>query len=648
MKKLISILWIIFLTGNIIAQKLPEQKISTKIKEVTVFLDGAQITRSKTVQVKQGQSLLIFKGLSPFIDAKSIQVSADGNVMILSVNHQHNYLDVNKKPQKLTGLEKKYYDLIAQINEQQAQLDITREQIGFLNQNKKITGTNQTLTAAALKSVLNYYAAELKKLKLSEIKQKKQIDTLVKRKKALLKEIKKISDIKIYPSSEILVKLDAKQATSAKFTLIYNVKNARWFPTYDIRATGIDTPLILVYKANVKQDTKVDWDDVKLSFSSSDPAISGEIPKLIPYRLGYYIQPPQYKNQITGNKEVSGTVKDENNDPLPGVNVTIKGTSIGTATDFDGKFKIMLPENTATLQFSLVGYENKEVEVSRGDKIEISLKESGALLEAVVVNALGVVDDKDEIDDDGYGVDLTKELSGKAPGIKIRGKKTKSSNEKKLEQKSISIPLERLEKQTSVNFAINKPYTIKSNNKVATVELTQYQIDADYEYLAVPKITRNVYLLSYIKDWEKYNLLSGEANVFLEGTAIGKTLLDTGYANDTLQISLGVDKGVAVKRELKKEYSGKKLIGTKQTDKREWRITVKNNKNQRIKIKLLDQVPVAVSSDIQVEIENLSKGKLNDETGEVKWEFSLPAGDKKELILKYNVKHSRYRNLNVE
>jgi hypothetical protein len=508
-----------------------------------------------------------------------------------------------------------------------------REQISFLNQNKKITGTNQTLTASALKSVLNYYATELTKLKLLKIKQQKELDTLNKRKKALLKEIKKISDIKIYPSGEILVKIDAKHPTSAKFTLTYNVKNARWFPSYDIRATGIDSPLTLVYKANIKQDTKVDWNNVKLSFSSSDPSISGEIPKLIPYKLGYYLTPPVYK-KITGNSAVTGIVKDENGDPLPGANVIVKGTSIGTTTDFDGKFSVMIPENTATLEFSIVGYNTSEINVSRGEQIEIYLKE-GAKLEEVMITAISP-QFEDEIDKED--IEIERALRGKVSGLAINSKPIKS----------ISIPLERVEKQTSVNFSIKKPYTVKSNNKVATVELTRYQIDADYEYLAVPKITQNVYLLSYIKDWEKYNLLSGEANVFLEGTAIGKTLLDTGYANDTLQISLGVDKGVAVKRELKKEYSGKKLIGTKQTVTREWRITVKNNKNKRIKIKLLDQVPIAVTNDIQVEVENLSKGKLNEETGEVKWEFKLPAGDKKEFILKYIVKHSRYKNLNVE
>ena len=645
MKNFLFFLLTIFLSVHFFAQELPEQKITTKIDAVTVFLDGAQITRNKTVQVKKGKSVLIFKGLSPFIVPKSIQVTADGNVMILSVNHQQNYLEANKKSQKLIDLEKKYHRLSGQIKEQKARLDVTEQQIDFLNLNKKISGSNQTLTVNALKSVLNYYSSELTRLKMLEINQNKKLDTLNKKQKALFKEVKKISEIKVYPSGEIVVKLDAKQATTARFTLIYNVYNARWYPTYDIRSAGVQSPLALVYKANVKQDTKVDWNNVKLSFSSSNPEISGEIPRLIPYKLGYYTRPPEYDNQLTGNNEVTGIVRDETGDPLPGVNILIKGTSIGAVTDFDGKFKIMLPEKKADLIFSFVGYEDEELKVNAGEQIDVVLKE-GAALQEVVVTAMEI-SDKDEMDDDGNG---SSSFAVKTWSFNKKNRKEKKQDiyQNKLAKKSISIPLERVEKQTSVNFSIQKPYTVKSNNKVTTVELTQYKIKADYEYLSVPKVSRNVYLLSYIKDWEKYNLLSGEANIFLEGTAVGKTLLDTGYANDTLQISLGVDKGVSVKRELKKEYSGKKFIGTKQTDTREWRITVKNNKNQRIKIKLLDQVPVSVSDDIQVEIEKLSKGKLNDETGEVKWEFDLPAGDKKELILKYSVKHSRYRDLIVE
>ncbi len=63
------------------------------------------------------------------------------------------------------------------------------------------------------------------------------------------------------------------------------------------------------------------------------------------------------------DKNVAGIVTDETGSPLPGVNVVEKGTSNGTSTDFDGNYVINISEN-ATLVFSSLGYQSKEVEVN--------------------------------------------------------------------------------------------------------------------------------------------------------------------------------------------------------------------------------------------------------------------------------------------
>jgi len=641
MKQLLTS-FVLFLIFSVTAQEIPEKKITSKVNKVTVFLDGAQITRTKSVQVPKGTGILKFTGLSPFINPKSIQVKADGNVMVLSVNHQQNYLNKSKKPEKLQQLKNRFLALQDQIDEEKARLSIIDEEIDLLNKNKKVGGDNKGLTVSDLRAVADYYAQKMTDLKIKRLQRKKKLKKLRTQQDTIQLQAQKISGIKEYPTGEINVKVSAKQPTTAKFSLIYNVKNARWFPTYDIRATSINDDLQLLYKANVTQNTQVDWNKVKLSFSSSNPDIAGEVPVLLPYRLGYYTEAPKYNPQ---SKEVTGIVTDATNgEPLPGVNVILKGTSIGAATDFDGKYTLMVPDFEGTLVFSYLGYETKEIQLRGNNVLNVSLNESGDMLEAVTINALGV-SDEDSLDDEGDGIKFSKSETktiSVASGVKVKRRNQKAVS------KSIAIPMDRIEKQTAVNFNIKKPYTIKSGSKVNTVELTQYFIPADYEYLIVPKVTPNAYLISYIKDWEKYNLLSGEANVFMEGTAIGKTLLDTGYANDTLQVSLGVDKGIVVKRELGKEYTGKKLIGTKKTDTREWKITVKNNKNQPVQVKLLDQVPVSSTSDIEVEIDDLSGGKLDEDTGEVVWKFRLAPGKKKEFILRYQVKYSRYRNLNVE
>lgn len=96
---------------------------------------------------------------------------------------------------------------------------------------------------------------------------------------------------------------------------------------------------------------------------------------------------------VLGQTKLTGTVVDENNEPLPGASVVVKGTTNGTSTDFDGKFMLDSKEASGTLIVSFIGYETVEVKfTSAGDVGTIQLKEGGNLLEEVVLVGKGVID----------------------------------------------------------------------------------------------------------------------------------------------------------------------------------------------------------------------------------------------------------------
>lgn len=88
-------------------------------------------------------------------------------------------------------------------------------------------------------------------------------------------------------------------------------------------------------------------------------------------------------------KSVTGSVTDENSESLPGVNVIVKGTTLGTITDVDGNFKITVPSGKSVLQFSFIGFENKEVDVSKTNKVTIQLKSTTIGLDEVVAVGYG-------------------------------------------------------------------------------------------------------------------------------------------------------------------------------------------------------------------------------------------------------------------
>jgi uncharacterized protein (TIGR02231 family) len=332
--------------------------------------------------------------------------------------------------------------------------------------------------------------------------------------------------------------------------------------------------------------------------------------------------PPVYSRK---SNIVTGIVSDSEG-PLPGVTVIVKGTTIGTSTDFDGKYSLTIPNNANQLEFSFVGMETKLLSIN-SSTINVFLNVNSESLDEVVVV--------------GYGrskknKSLNKKLSGQVSGVKIRG------------ASSLLVPLEQVENQTTVDFEIKIPYTIKSDNKSYSVDMANYSLPANYQYYCVPKIDKDAFLIANISDWEKYNLLEGEANIFFEDTYVGKSLLDVRYAKDTLQISLGRDKNVVVKREKINDFTTKKFIGSKKEEIRNWKIVVKNNKNQKINMLVFDQVPVSTIEEIKVEIIKISNAKYNSVTGEIKWDFIIEPRESKTFDLKYSVKYPKNKTLIIE
>ncbi|WP_103192601.1 mucoidy inhibitor MuiA family protein [Formosa algae] len=606
------------------AQIINEKKITSEVSEVTVFIKDAQITRKKTIDLQQGITILKFINLSPFIDAKSIQVKANGNLTVLSVNHQQNYIDKLDKQQEVLDLELKSEDLASKINLEKTYLDILKEELAFLQENRTIGGKNQELSVTNLKEVSNFYGTKLTALKLKEIDIIKKLETLNNSKSDIDLQIKTLTSQKEFPNGEILVKIDSKNYNKADFELSYLVGNSSWFPSYDIRAKTINEPIEIIYKANVKQDTKVDWTNVKLNLSSANPNNSGVAPELKTYYLNYNTLPPTYN--LTSN-EITGKVLDEQGLPLPGVNVLVEGTTIGTSTDFDGNYSITIPNYSSQLTFSYIGYINQTSAI-RQSPLNIQLQEDVTALDEVVVVGYGTSSKKRK--------SVNEALSGSVSGISIRG------------ASSTPIPANQVVKQTTVDFAIDIPYSVKSDNKSYTVDMANYQLPADYNYICVPKIEKDAFLIAEVSDWEKYNLLEGEANLFFEDTYVGKTLLDTRYASDTLKISLGRDKNVSVKREKVKDFTTKQFIGSKKEDNRAWTILVKNNKNQTINMSIFDQVPVSTLEEIKVDITEMTKAEHDKDTGEITWDFSINPKETKTLNLNYSIKYPKNKNLVIE
>jgi hypothetical protein len=399
------------------------------------------------------------------------------------------------------------------------------------------------------------------------------------------------------------------------------VNNAGWYPTYDIRAKDISSPVELVYKANVSQNSGEDWRNIKLTLSSGNPTTNSTKPELAPYNLGYLSAGYTLNNSSFSNiRIVKGKLTGASDRAaIPGASVRVKNTSVGTTTDANGNYSLQIPPGEGMLVFNYIGYITKEIPIT-SSLINVTLQEDSQALQEVVVT-----------EDKGY-------LTGRVAGVQVSRTKNKTQ----------AVEVQSIEKQTNVVFDIKNPYTILSDGKQFSVEIGNYDFKADYEYYAAPKITEEAFLTAKINGFGDVNLISGEANIFFEGTFLGKTLLDVQNASDTLTLSLGVDKNVIIKREKQKDFNERQFIGSAQKDSRSFIIDIKNRKGQAVNLIIEDQIPLATNSDITIEKQELSKAKVDESTGKLTWQFLLQPNEQKKLAIKYQVKYPKNKSINLE
>ena len=261
--KRILILFVL-IANQAFAQEEKTTEIKTKISEATIFMQGAQITRTGEVKLKPGRSTIVMKSLSPHIDAKSIQVKGSGEFTILSVNHHHNYLDELENDSKVDSLIEMSEKIEDEIKVHKSRLTVLSEKLSLLNANKKLGNENSNISVLDLQQAVDFYDQVLMDIKQEELKLNTEIHERNTELTSIRNQIKELNGAKRKPTGEINIHAEAKQNTTAKLTIDYIVANAGWFPKYDLRVKDVENPLQLTYKAELYQNTGVDWENVKL------------------------------------------------------------------------------------------------------------------------------------------------------------------------------------------------------------------------------------------------------------------------------------------------------------------------------------------------------------------------------------------------
>ncbi len=234
-----------------------------------------------------------------------------------------------------------------------------------------------------------------------------------------------------------------------------------------------------------------------------------------------------------------------------------------------------------------------------------------------------------------------------AASAQVRSNVRPAKEEAMLDEVAVLPEASARENLTFTEYTLADKTSIPADNNLHEVHLKSYEIPAKYRYKAVPKLDNKVYLLAEITEWDQYNLSSGAVKLFVEDTYLGDTYLNMSEVSDTLSLSLGPDIAVAAKREKVKEYQKTSFLSSKKQIQKGWELSLKNNKTAAIEVTLIDQVPLSTVDEMEVEVDELSGGSLNKETGVVEWKLTLKPGEQIKKKLAYKVKIPKDQSVNL-
>ncbi|MGN6438810.1 MAG: DUF4139 domain-containing protein [Agriterribacter sp.] len=604
MFKQITLITLLLLISTYLIAGNEPLKVSSSLKTVTVYRSGAELQHHASAQLAQGSNELIIENISNNIDLNSIQVSCPATVTIMGVQFSKNFLITPAAGEKMQLLKDSLVAIEKEIEKTNIQITTLTDLITVLKTNKDIKGVQTGLSVTELIKLMDYYknkSLELQQdLAVQQEKQKKWTGSLNKLKQQIEEEEKRNTR----EAGQIQVQINAATPGKYELSISYITPNAYWTPYYDIRVDDIKSPLKVIYKSKIIQTTGIDWKKVKLSLSTSMPSQWGGAPVVKPWFLSY-INPVNAMEKALAGKLSGVDVREKEMNQLNEVVVVGYGTTRGeTSLNNEPAQEPIYVVNGAIMS------RNEFSKISK-----ISIKKMEVLKEATATALYGA------------------RASGGAIVVTLK--------------EGMDDYVTVTDNELNVVFDIELPYDIPTNGKEQTAILKEYSTNALYKFYAAPRLDKDTYLLADVTGWEKLNLLPGDANIILEGTYVGKSFIDPNATSDTLNLTLGRDKRVVVKKEKLVDYSSTKFFGSNTLQKITYEITVKNNKKDKISLLLKDQYPIPSLKEIEVELLDDGDATVNKDLGTLSWNIELPPGESKKLRFTYSIKHPKDRLLNL-
>ncbi|QPB79544.1 mucoidy inhibitor MuiA family protein [Proteus sp. GOKU] len=265
-----------------------------KLNQATIFLRGAELENNVTLNLPAGQSEVVLSNVADNIDPRSLSISIDNEDVIINTINVKKIPIAPSYPSNIAVLMEKQKDINKRIEVLNININVGDEQITLLK-DQSFFGYGETQSLEHSSQKFDFISQKMTSILNQQKMAREEIAELTEQLEELNRQLEIDMPIIAQEKTQIVLSLGTSKNLTSKMRISYITPDAGWSPAYDIRSQGMDKPILLTYKADVIQNTGLNWDKVKLVLTSTNPSLNITAPTLSPWYLSLYNNTSKFK-----------------------------------------------------------------------------------------------------------------------------------------------------------------------------------------------------------------------------------------------------------------------------------------------------------------------------------------------------------------
>ena len=549
-----------------------ENKVESKVSEVTLYRSQAMVTRKLVLKGEAGSQEIVVTDLPENIVAASLFAEGDTDIEVRAV--QFRTRAIGESPRKeVRELQTKLRGVQQKIELASKKLVLLEKRNDYLDKMETFSAKTATsdldrgvLDAEALEKITTFSFEQRTKILEEQIALQAESETLNEEKELLNRQIREVTNNSAKVTREAIIFVEKNAAKAKTIRLNYLVNSCGWSPSYTVHAKDNENIAKLEYNGMIRQMSGEDWTGVKLTLSTASPSLSASGPGLAPFQVALASRAPVPQGRALQTQNYAVEVDNPNQVMIKGKAGDIK--ALFAEQQLASRNAISLDDNVRT-SWGLNGTVNQ---FSCADLIDDNLNDSQA----------------------DFSLDLAR--------------------------------------QPCFHYPVESNVSLPSRNEQQLVRIMQTELPSEFYHVATPILTSYVYREATLNNSSQTDFLAGPISVYLEDRFVGRGEIPTVARGQEFIVGFGADSQLRSRRELVKKSTD--INGGNREAKLSYRLVIENYKESDTEIRVVDRIPMNNENDnlrvtllpLETELSsNEAYNRIERSKGILRWDTKVPA-----------------------